>query len=239
MNILECPNCQEILAEPVLLPCCHTVCRKHETEGRILRCGLCQVKHEVLPEKSFPSNLIVQTLLENDLGKADLGSEHRVATGSLKDVKMVVDELNLLLERPELEINRVVSDLKNKIELRKESAKQTIDKEADVLLAKLEDFEHKCNASLSAVKNDLVASDEIKKLLKTLKSEKIPLWENVLTRFKHNTKQYKAFHEDMIANLEIVFQERDRLKQMVFNDELENLQLEKRMFCNENTIPLL
>lgn len=239
MNSLVCPNCQVTLVEPVLLPCCHTVCRKHETEGPTLRCGLCQVKHEVLCGKGFPANLIVQTLLDNDLENADLGSEHRVATGSLKDIKMVVDELIRLQERPEFEINRVVNDLKNKIELRNESAKQAIDKEATVLLVKLEDFEKKCIASLSTAKNDLIVSDENKKLLKTLKTEKIPFWENVLTRFKRNTKQYKAFHEDMITSLEIMFPERDRLRQIIFNDELVNLQLEKRMFCKENIEPIL
>lgn len=234
-----CYNCQKTLVEPVFLPCCHTVCRKHEIDGPILTCGLCQVKHEVPFNNGFPRNLLVQTFLDKELEKADFGPEHRAAISSLKDIKVVVDELTRLQEKPEFEIQLVSNELKNKIESNKESAKQAKDIEANDLLVKLKNVEDRCIASLSAVKKDLVVSDEINTLLKTLKFEDIPFWETLLTRFERNVKQYKEFHEDMVDKLGKLCEERVRLKQMIFADDLKNLRFEIDKFSNETSEPLL
>lgn len=85
-SIVRSPNCQKTLVEPVFLLCCHTVCQKHETDASIL----C--------ENGFPRNVLVQSFLDKQLAKA---------IGSLKGIKLLVDDLTRLLEWPEYEIKLV------------------------------------------------------------------------------------------------------------------------------------
>lgn len=158
--LIECPECKTVLVEPVILPCGHTVCKKHEKEQLVyFRCSTCTVKHEY-PEhgRGFTPNTLVQNLLDHKLDKADLGAEHRVAEGSYRELRKLVDDFKLMRDTPELKIKQVAGEMRNSIEARREQAKRTIDEEADELIAEIDKYETSRQATLACMKKQTLSS---------------------------------------------------------------------------------
>lgn len=228
-ELTNCPMCHQTLEDPVFLPCCHTVCKKHQSEyghSSSLKCPTCNVKHE-LPENGFPLNLLVKNLLD----RLDCGVEQQIAVSSYKYLKKLVEELERFDNDPESEMSRVVDEFKNEIDLRREIVKETTDKEALDLIQRLEDHlkVFKANYGLNKrfASNRLVLSEEIKKLLKSLK-RKIPAWEN-----EKNIK-WKEHHVEMISKCEQLHRESIRIKNLVFNDKFRELEAAKKTFCQQH-----
>ena len=145
-SLIKCQSCQKTLAQPVVLPCGDTICKSHVARGTI-KCPKCHADHDI-PEKGFLKNSLVEELIKNQLVKLDLDPDNKVAVESFQVLKEIVEKLKRIRDDPKLEINRVISDLKNKIDLRREEEKKRIDDEALELIQELEQCENECNAAL-------------------------------------------------------------------------------------------
>ena len=134
-SIIKCVNCESILSSPVLLPCGHSVCKKHTNEdvNSSIRCGNCGEDHSI-PPKSFPEIKALSMLIDAEIEKLDFGQFYHNAKYACKNLNNLHVEIESLLKDPIFSIYEQISDLKNKIEIKREEFKLQIDKETDRLM---------------------------------------------------------------------------------------------------------
>lgn len=238
-TFIECPICDETLEEPVLLTCGHTICKSHEKDEEKslekITCPTCNSEN-IVSQHGFPSNLLVQNLINFNFNQLNLGAEHIVAVESFRDFKELVEELKRMRENPELEINRVVGNLKNKIDLRREKGKKKLDDEALGLISELDDYEAKCKAD---VNDSLEMSTETVEFIQSIEKFDIPIWKNDLKMFKRKVKRLETIHKDVSTKTEILRGVKEGMKKQLFGDELPKLEEKQKRFCLKNTDSLL
>ena len=193
LECLECIICNENLKEPVLLPCGHTVCKAHEIERREKKaeiyCRECDETHEI-PTKGFPVNRMVEDLLKRKLQKLDLGEEHTKASNAFKELGEFLKKMRLIKQDPESEIHEIVSDLKNKIDLRREILKKRIDDEAQQLIDELEKFERSSLMNHDKI-DEFKLSSELNELFEEIEKE-CSTWQSELCLFVRNKENWKS-----------------------------------------------
>lgn len=158
--IINCDICENILETPVLLPCkCSAMCKKHEIEikdntrqsetARVI-CPRCRVEHKI-PEKGFYASrdltlfhkMVKLRMNLRDENETCLGVHHELAVETYKYLKDLFDEFKSIRDNPELEFDRVIEELKNKIDLRREEIKKKIDDEALDLIEEIDNYKEK------------------------------------------------------------------------------------------------
>ena len=237
-SMIECLICNETFDEPVILPCCHTICKKHETESvneKKISCHECNEVHKI-PTKGFPANLLARNLIKRKFDRIDLGAEHTAAIESNEYLSDLIDEFTRLRETPELEITETIGKIRNKIDLHREEAKKKIDDDAMELIRELDEYETKCKAGFSADK--LVVSNETEELVKSLERE-MSEWSNELESFERNVKRLKTIHMATIDRYDKLLIEREKIKKSLFKEGFEKLVKKQKMFCGEKTDALL
>lgn len=234
---MKCSCCKKLLEEPIVLPCGHTICKIHETlrinlHQTNIKCPECHVEHE-LPKKGFPINSLAEKLLEKKFNEIDLGPEYKVAVDSFEELKRIVEKLKRVQDDPELEIDRVIDDLKNKIDLRREEEKKRIDEEALDLINELDKYQ---KTSKAAVKRDKVTvSNECLDLMQSLEKNDLVKWEDELSLFDRNLKRWTSIHKETVDKYKQLREESDRIKRIFFSDEFSKLEQRQKKFCGENT----
>ena len=79
-DLIKCTKCKEILKMSVLIPCGHTICNHHVKDevNRKFECFICQKNHEI-PSDGFTINRALESLVETNIEKIDLGEEYKVS----------------------------------------------------------------------------------------------------------------------------------------------------------------
>lgn len=240
MNFLiECPICKKLLEQPVILACNHTICKNHVNdigakESETINCPICQVDHKKT-DKEFPPNLLAESLIKFHFDELDLGPEYKVATESVKYIKNLLEKYKRIRDDPELEIDRVFEDLKNKIDLRREEMKMKIDQEGLEFIERLEDAKNECKSTQNE-KIKCLSSIEAKEFIKSLENE-INLFENELATFKRNAKKWETLHEDLILKYERLKEEYEKINPLGESYPIIELQVKK--FCDEKIHSLM
>ena len=150
---IKCTSCKQVLKMPVLLPCGHCICRQHVTEAveksmtRQIECAICSEFFDI-HENGFPRNRSLESLLEKNIEKLDLGEEYNSAVDKCNLFSDLLDDFNRIRNDPGMRIHSVISDLKNKIDLRREELKNEIDQEALKMIEKLDEYEKECKDSI-------------------------------------------------------------------------------------------
>lgn len=242
MNFLvQCPICEKTLQNPVILPCSHSICKSHVMNKRDMStsahisCPICHLIHDI-PEKGFISNSIVEALLERKFDKIDLGPEHKVANKSFIYLKELSDEFKRMRDDPELEIDRVVSELRNKIDLVREVLKSEIDEESLKLIRELEEYERKRKSELSS--QNFIVPKETKEFINELEND-LAVWEAEINTFERNVERWREIHEVTIRKCKQLGLECEKMKMCLFSTELAGIQLKKKKFCKELIEPLM
>ena len=142
MKIIRCVNCESTLISPVLLPCGHSVCKKHaiENTNSTIRCGKCGQDHSI-PTNSFPHNEALSMLIETEIGKLDFGETYNKAKRCCSELGDIHEKIDAILKDPNMFTYEQVNDFRNKIQVKSEEMKLRIDKEVDRLIEKLSEFE--------------------------------------------------------------------------------------------------
>lgn len=144
-SVLKCPICKDQLEHPVFLPCGCTVCKNHaDCESSTIKCPKCLVVHDI-PQKGFVINSMAVYLLE--IGSSKENDEKKVTFESFEYLKDLFGKLKCFG-------NRVIDDLKNLFNLRKEEAK-----------IKIENQEIQANEELDEVQNLRSESNRLKQRL--------------------------------------------------------------------------
>ena len=91
----------------------------------------------------------------------------------------LLEHFKRLRNDPELRINSALSDLRNKVDLRREELKEDIDKEALKMIEKIDEFEKECKSYVSSI----ISSCRL--------DQKLESWTNDLTACKLSLNSFK------------------------------------------------
>ena len=182
LGAIKCPHCQKTLEAPTILPCSDSICKKHINQSEeTIRCHKCGVQHQI-PKDGFPLNKSLAEIIEAEIAKLDLGKIHSQAKESCKSVENVLREIEVTIRDPSYYTHLIISDLRNKIELKGGMLKLRIDQEMDKLFDTLDKYEIQCKAFLST--NEYKAETaRINTELKNAQSN-LDSWMEILNKYK-------------------------------------------------------
>ena len=211
---IKCSECNKVLATPVFLPCSHSICKKHVTEknrGDKLKCAKCGFDHEI-PPNGFPVIEALCEIIEAKIGTIDLGSAYKEATESCVKFSRYVEEMEHLENDPKYYTYEEISKLKNRVHLKSEQLKLTIDKETEKLLDKLKEYQTRCDNSLTA---DSYLSGKRKRnfeLNKETYSASLASWKSELNELKFDESKWKKITKECNKSIEVLEEGIKKLK---------------------------
>lgn len=142
LNALKCVNCREVLSNPVILSCGHTVCQKHtQIDDDKVVCSECGIQHE---NKGFIVNKSMAEMIDAQLAAFDFGHQHKKTNESCDQLKNLIEKNDCLLNDLNYHINEEIGMLKYRIVLRSEEIKKQINEITQEILDGLERFEVEC-----------------------------------------------------------------------------------------------
>ena len=181
-NAIKCANCESTLSSPVILPCGHSMCKNHLSNGvnSCIRCGSCGQDHYI-PPNCFPENKALSMLIECEIGKLDFGAFYKKAKTGCSELNDLHVEIETLLKDPSFFTHKKISDLKNMIQIKNEEMKLQIDKETDQLMEKLKRYE--ADSKEYSATNSYI--DKAKRLDMSLKESesKLKHWNDSLNKY--------------------------------------------------------
>jgi WD40 repeat protein len=145
-------NCKKYYETPVILPCRTITCKQHidkffiKKDGRDkFECEFCDEIH-VIPKNGFNINHSLMNAMERNL---HLTGKYRLVMQRLKELESLIADIDLsnLLNDPECFIYDYFQDLRNKIDLQRETLIMEIHKFSDKMISQLElsEKEYKMN----------------------------------------------------------------------------------------------
>ena len=227
-DAIKCPTCMKILNLPVILPCGHTICKEHvdkavENNETNIKCNIC-IESYVIPPNGFVRNRALESLVEvlserekkkasfeESLGE-NLKEYYYLATETCKSFEELFDEFKKIKNDPEMKINTVISEFRNKVDLRREDLKQKIDIKILELIERIDEFEKECKANASNVKSDCKLDETLDRLKNALNETKkssvtfelVEKWMKIADESKSAIKEIQSellkFDESLFLN---------------------------------------
>lgn len=243
-TIIECPICRCILERPVVvLPCGHSVCKKHTISNcywerkEKVTCPVCLVEHDV-PERGFVANWLVESLIVRHFDELDFGADYRAASLWLCELKQLCEDLERIRERPDVRIEKVLTKMRNRISLMMEREKlsEFKSKRGAILLAELDVYEKSC---IGFVKSRRYAfPNETDNLIRPIKRH-LDWWETEMNTFRRDVTRWRTIQRQAIDKYLLLKQEMQRVEQGLFNHKLAGFQWRQARFCREIHEPRL
>jgi hypothetical protein len=178
LNAIKCCICKNTLNSPVILPCSHSVCKKHTTEVAI-KCNQCGQEHQ--KQEFFPNQA-----LEGLIQLANKDSK----TGKIlcEQLEAVIKQIEQLLSDPANFTYEEINELERELDLKRELLKKQIDDEFAKFHQKLEEYKQNCKNHLTTNEYKIEAEkigEEVKKARNELKE-----WTGVLNEAKSNEPKW-------------------------------------------------
>ena len=213
-NLIKCTFCEKIIQKPVILPCGHSICKHHEDEIRSTKektkCSICLTPFEIPPSGLIP-NKALEELIEKKIQSLDLGEDYNLAANKCQEYKDLLERIKQLKDSSEDKIYSTISDIRSRIDLKREELKSKIDEEALELIEELDNYEAECMENLASLNKDLEAKI-------TSWEDKLGKWKEKLGTFERDVVKWKTVFDQ--STLEMV------------NLNLENKSFERRLFLN-------
>ena len=207
-DALMCTSCKKMLKIPVILPCGHTICKHHvdeaanNNETNHIRCDICLESYEI-PANGFVRVRALEIQLENkpNLGQ-QLLSDFNLARDTCESFGEFLEEFNRIKSDPELKIHTVISDLKNKVDLKREEMKQEIDKKALTIIERLDEFERECKANLPLIESNCKLDEKLKSLRNDLEqTRKSSLTFEIFDKWRKIAEESKSAVKELQTEL--------------------------------------
>ena len=211
---IKCTKCKEILKIPVLLPCGHSICNHHvnvdeneskssssslsgdtNNENRKFECLICEKFHDI-PLNGFLRERALESLLEKNIAKIDLGEEYKSAIDKCSLFSDLLERFTKIKNDPDTRINQEISELKNKVDLRREEMKQKIDKESLEMIEKLDEFDKECKLKAVSLKFDSKLDEKLNNSQKSLQE-----WQKSLNSFERNLDNWTLVLNESTSTL--------------------------------------
>ena len=144
-NIIKCNLCSNILAEPIILPCGTTICKKHVDEllsnNEVeIYCYSCNAKHHISKNVTYPPNKVADALIKKRFDKldfADFGEEYNNAQKALLSLKLAYENYEKKRTHPDTFVTEFFNNLIREIDVKRDELKEKIDKLSDTLIEDL------------------------------------------------------------------------------------------------------
>jgi len=194
--LFNCEICQEILKEPIILPCGKTICKAHSEEISKDKCILCNKTHKI-PEDGFLINELVQNIIENKLHTLDLNfDQFKNSREIIENLNKRLKEIEAIRNDPDNFIAEYFYELNRQVDLRREKLFQEIQQYSDELIQKIDVLRQEC---LNNSKNTKIKMTEEIDECKS-KIEKLNLMFNSFEI--DNGKLEEIMHQKMSKELE-------------------------------------
>jgi hypothetical protein len=166
-EIIKCGLCDDVYDEPILLTCCsESICRKHiDRDAKKYICCFCDQEHD-LSKNKFPINKTIEKLLKAEFDKLEFGNEYDNARKFCSELDNLISKFKNTLKDPTGCIHDHVSNIKMKIDLRRDDFKLKIDKICEDMITKLESFEKTCVQNLSTSSLEAIYKSKFDKIKK-------------------------------------------------------------------------
>lgn len=189
---IKCAKCREVLSVPIILPCGHSICKKHtETDEEQILCEQCFIWH---PNKGFFENKALQKIIASHIASMDLGNVHKEAKSSCEKLRDVLDQIDLVLKDPNFCIYEKISGLKNRIILKNEEFKIKLEEVTQKLLNYVEKYDDDCKHYLNT-ENYKKTSETILQMKKN-GGKKLEQCLSTLNELKFNESEWKQIQTE-------------------------------------------
>lgn len=197
---IKCANCKHVLTVPVLLPCSHSICKKHTiaTEEPIL-CRICKKEHQIPPPTGFPHITL------------DFGKEHRDAKHSCQHLDGLLTKIDEILKNPNNFTSKVIDHLKNVVKTKGKEMKTKIDKQMRQLICKLNDYSNECQIGLSPNTENAKNLEKIQEE-KEVTCNELTKWLTTLNEIKFDQEGWNRILSESKMAIERFEDEFDRFK---------------------------
>ena len=192
-KLCYCNYCNQLLLDPITLPCGENICSKdlNEIKDKCLFCG----EAHAVPKQGFQINRLVKELVDLELNKINLDINYNRRKKALNELELKVTELELVMKNPNDYIYEFFTGLRNKVDIRREECKVEVDDHFDTILSNIKTFEAECK--LGEKKND--------KLVEELEASKLELkiWLNSIDTMSDETiSKVEKCKQTLDSNLE-------------------------------------
>ena len=173
-TLFDCSLCNQLLVDPVTIPCGNSICKKHlpdevMVEGynnseKSFKCGICMIEHAV-PKEGIVINRHIQNALDIEFSTLKLIPVFEECKKVIIEAQSNLAKVEVLDKDPESFIYEYFEDLKRKVDMRREDLKLRIDYISDDIIQSIEETKASC-VELSKTVDKLTA--EIEKSKKEL-----------------------------------------------------------------------
>jgi len=173
-TLFDCSLCNELLVDPVTIPCGYSICKKHlpdvvlvqdsNNSDKSFKCDICKVEH-FFPKEGIVINRHIQNALDIKFSNLRLNPVYEECKKVIIEAQSNLAQVEVLDKDPEGFIYEYFEDIKRNVDLRREELKLKIDNSSDDIIKLIEKTKASC-VELSKTVDKLTA--EIKKLKKEL-----------------------------------------------------------------------
>ena len=141
-GLFDCDICNNLLVDPISLPCGNNVCDHHLkllVLEKSLVCEICKGKHHVPEEGHFIVNKQIKKALEFELNNLKVSfPAYNECKVKMEYAKESLGQIEALEKNSESYIYEYFSNTKRKVDIRRESLKAEIDDYSDGLIKSLD-----------------------------------------------------------------------------------------------------
>jgi len=143
-DLFNCKICEDVLVDPIILPCGETVCKAHTDQISKEKCLLCSETH-LVPKKGFLENRIVKNLLEKRANKINLNfSQFNDYNKIIQDLNTNLKKIEAIQSDPHNYIAEYFGELTRQVDLRRETLIEDIHKYSDEIIQNIEKLKQDC-----------------------------------------------------------------------------------------------
>jgi len=222
-TLFDCSLCNQLLVDPVTIPCGNSICKKHlpdevliersNNSDKSFKCGICMIEHAV-PKEGIVINRHIQNALDIKFNTLKLNPEYEECKKVIFEAQSSLARIEVLDKDPESFIYEYFEDIKRKVDSRREDLKLRIDNSSDDIIQSIEKTKASC-VELSKTVDKLTAEiekskQELNKLVERFDTfeidDKSDIKNSVLLITKRLTRIVGIHKASLIGNEEYSFE---------------------------------
>ena len=214
---ITCVECLKTLESPVFLPCSHSICQQHVTEGSkaSIKCRECDVEHKIPENAGFPRNHALEDIIaaSPDLHTSNISAAIILCRGlsySIEDARYLLNDSSAIIRQD-------ITELRDRVEKKRHDLKQTIDNTAEQVLNLVKEFENKC---IDLLNNKALHEQKRIEYEESLRKAETDLvsWNKALTEMNFQEQQPKEIISKCNETLKSLYSKRKSLISGFFDE---------------------
>lgn len=213
---IKCLMCDQQLETPILLPCGHAICKKHNINTPNVYCSECD---KLFLSADFPQVHQLEDLIEKaKIASIDFGPQHQKAKHGCQMVRNCLNQISDFTNHTDAHIQQTISELRNRVLLKSEKFRNKIDNITEKLLSELKDYEANCLSNLN-IFTTVCAKDRIN-LAKKPTETKLNSWLESLHKLKLDEQKWMKIEFESYQTVNEMNKQLEAYKDAVFMKSL-------------------